>query len=125
LGGHRTVVELDISQLAAEKVRTVRTNSAGLLISPSQEEGELSLLTKSKEPAAGAPFDAVGWTDSKDNTDVITFVVTVEKVDFSLSWELEGSRTWMLARLDDDAGEELSLDAGAVVCGCGGVKSHG
>jgi hypothetical protein len=125
LGGHRTVLELDISQLAAEKVRTVRTNSAGLLISPSQVEGELSLLAKVEEPAAGAPFDAVGWTDSKDNTDVITFVVTVEKVDFSLSWELKGSRTWNFARLDDDLGEQLPLDPGAVICGCGGVKSHG
>lgn len=78
------------------------------------------MLDKPEDPVTDTPLNGVGWTEVKDNTDVMIFVVTVENVDFDLCWDLEQGIVF-----EDGFDKEISLDAGIVVRGCGGVKSHG
>ena len=68
---------------------------------------------------ADALLVVVGWTEVKDSTDVIIFLVTVESVDLDWIWDFERCKSFK--HVVDGA---VLLEAGMVVCGCGGVKSH-
>lgn len=60
LGRSSNCFQLDLLVAERSQLRTVRTNSVGALVSPSQEEGELEPLDSSRDPVADALLVAVG-----------------------------------------------------------------
>lgn len=84
-----------------------------------QNEGLLTELDKPEDSATDDPLTGVGWTEVKDNIDVMLFVVTVENVDLDLMGNLERAAVF------EDRIEEILLGGEAVVGGDGRDKSHG